>query len=234
MITWVADVLRDAGLPVKEVFGWKKRTCGTLIPTHVVWHHDGSPPGASPNVPGYIAGQVDKKKPGANLWVALDGTWHVIAAGLTYHAGEVLPGKPGNDRSIGIETDHTTGETWSGVELLHSLRVGTAAILNHLQKPANNLEFHKTICSPIGRKTDPDGLSVTRERIEVLNLMEGDEDMAYKDWDPASKMMLAADVANVVLGALAEDEKFTAASRLRKAAARADKAASILEAGGGD
>lgn len=172
-VTWLADVLRDAHVPVTEMLDWNTRGNGELTEIRaLVWHHDGSGIGVSPNVPDYIRRQVDAGKPGANVWVGLDGTWHLIAAGLTFHAGKVLPGKPDNHHSLGIETDHTTGEPWSGVLLLDSLRRGTAAILTHLGiGPATGLEFHKTICAPPGRKNDPDGLELPTEQAAVAALM---------------------------------------------------------------
>ena len=182
--TFLPVVLRNAGIEVVELPGWKTRGNGELLRVDaLVWHHDGSPAGASPNVPDYIRGQVDHGKPGANIWVSLDGTWHLIAAGITYHAGAVLAGKPGNKTSLGVETDHTTDETWSGVDLLASLRDGTAAILNHLQRsPAIAFEFHKTVCKPVGRKTDPDGLDISTERAAVAVLMsQGDNDVTDAD-----------------------------------------------------
>lgn len=162
VLDWLPDALRAAGLTVVTVDGWETRGADAFDAFDAVtWHHDGSPPGASPNVPGYIAGQVDDGKPGANCWVGLNGWWHIIAAEVTFHAGAVLPGKPGNRRSIGVETDHTTGEPWSGVVLLDSLRRGTAAIFDHLHHDDTALEFHKTVCSPAGRKLDPNGLDLT-------------------------------------------------------------------------
>jgi hypothetical protein len=173
---WLADVLRPAlqpfGYGVVELDGWQELGNGLLTPKAVTWHHDGSPPGASPNVPEYIRGQVKLGKPGANAWVGLSGWWYLIAARMTFHAGDVLPGKPGNPTSIGVETDHTTGEPWSGVQLLDSLRRGTAAILRHLEVgPAGGLEFHKTVCKPAGRKLDPDGLELAEEQAAVAALM---------------------------------------------------------------
>lgn len=167
--SWLADVLRAAGLSVVEHDGWKARGHGDFTNLRaVVWHHDASPKGASPGVPGFMLRNWSKAS--ANCWVALDGTWHLLAAGVSYHAGRVLPGKPGNKESIGVETDHTTGESWSGVALLDSLRRGTAAILARLnQPPSRGLEFHKTICSPVGRKTDPDGLDLLTERHALVS-----------------------------------------------------------------
>lgn len=169
--TWLADVLRADGIKVFEHPGWKARGHGDFIGLRaVVWHHDASPVGPSPGVPGFMLSNWDKAA--ANCWVALDGTWHILAAGISYHAGKVLPGKPGNRESLGIETDHTTGETWSGVLLLESLRRGTAAILRRLHRDERGLEFHKSVCSPPGRKTDPDGLVLPTERTAVARLLQ--------------------------------------------------------------
>lgn len=171
---WLADVLRAAGLTVVEHDGWKTRGHGDFtILRAVVWHHDGSPEGDSPGVPGFMLSHWDIAA--ANCWVDLAGRWHLLAAGVSYHAGRVLPGKPGNHESLGVETDHTTGETWSGVFMLDSLRRGTAAILAHLHKAETGLEFHKTICSPVGRKNDPDGLELTTERRALAALLQGEE-----------------------------------------------------------
>lgn len=181
--TWLADVLRNAGLKVVELPGWKDRGGELVDIDGLVWHHDGSPPGASPSVPKYMAGQIDQGKPGAQTWVALDGTWHLVAAGKCSHTGEVRQGKPGNSRALGFETDHTTGETWSGVHLLASLRVGTAAIVEHMGADEQALEFHKTICSPPGRKTDPDGLELDVERAAVAALLRGGPELTADERD---------------------------------------------------
>ena len=98
----------------------------------------------------------------ANIWVDRYGTWHLVGTGVAWHAGEVLPGMPGNFDSIGIETDHTTDEQWAP-ELLYSLREGTAAIFEYQGTDANSLYFHKQVCDPPGRKVDPDGLEIGTE-----------------------------------------------------------------------
>lgn len=167
---WLGGVLHGAGCRVVEHDGWRQRGHGDFSDLRsVVWHHDASPVGPSPGVPGFMLRNWAKAS--ANCWVALDGTWHLLAAGVAYHAGKVLPGKPDNFESIGVETDHTTGETWSGVVLLDSLRRGTAGILARLEVDQTGLEFHKTVCSPPGRKTDPDGLVLPVERAAVRSLL---------------------------------------------------------------
>lgn len=178
--TWLADALRAAGLEVVELRGWQRRGGEFNDLRACVWHHDGSAIGDSPGVPGYMAGQIDSRRAGAQLWVNRYGVWHVIAAGSVFHAGRVLRGKPGNSNSLGIETDATTNEPWPGT-LLASLREGTAALLARIgYAPSPGLEFHSTVCSPVGRKNDPDGLDLAQERRAVAALMtpaapEGDD-----------------------------------------------------------
>lgn len=169
--TWLPNVLRLAGCEVVTHPGWETRSQGDFNPLRaVVLHHDGSPKGGSPGVPAYMIRNWNNAS--ANCWVALDGTWHIIGAGVSYHAGKVLPGKPDNWTSLGVETDHTTGEAWPPAQL-DSLRRGTAAILRYIGVGATGLEFHKTICSPPGRKTDPDGLNLQTERAAVAELLKG-------------------------------------------------------------
>ncbi len=177
--TWLAKVLRDAGLHVVEHDGWKHRGLSTALPftpKAVVWHHDASAKGASPGVASFMLNRFETAA--AQIWVCLGcggkhriGTWHLLASGRAPHAGVTRPGAPTNFTSLGIETDHTTGEDWHP-DLLRSLRVGTAAILRHLgRSAAKGLHFHKSICFPKGRKTDPAGLHLDKERERVGDLM---------------------------------------------------------------
>lgn len=163
----VRAALAPHGYAVVEEPGWTALGVGPLDADAAVWHHDASAPGYSPGMPGYIQGEVRKGKAGANVSIVLTGAWHFLAAGVTFHAGRVLPGMPDNETSAGIETDHTTGETWSGVVMLDSMRIGTAALFEHWERDATALHFHKSICSPVGRKNDPDGLDLAVERRAV-------------------------------------------------------------------
>lgn len=181
--TWLPAVLRDAGLTVKTYPGWERRGEGFDGLRAVVWHHDASPVGDSPGVPAYMIRQIDAGKAGAQLWVDRRGGWHIVAAGSVGHAGRVRPGMPGNGQSLGVETDHTTGEAWPNAQLV-SLRRGTAAILRRLGRDSYGLHFHKSICDPVGRKSDPDGLDLHAERGRVAVLTtrltpttSGDDDM---------------------------------------------------------
>lgn len=189
--TWLADVLRAVGVRVVETPGWKTRgrppSTGGFVPRSVMWHHDASSPGDSPNVPAYIiAGRPAAGEPGplAQLWVDRPGVWHVLAAGRCNHAGDgqgwgIIPADLGNTYAIGVETDHTTGEAWPDAQLV-SLRVGTAAILERLKaSPMLALCGHKEYAPD--RKTDPDGLDLDSERRKVAALMDGEDDMSPAD-----------------------------------------------------
>ncbi len=171
-VLWLPGVLRAVGLQVVEHPGWTTRGLSTarpFTPRAVVWHHDASAPGDSPGVPDYMIHNFSSAA--AQCWVDRAGRWHLIASGRAPHTGAVLPGMPTNETSIGVETDHTTGEDWPPA-LLASLRRGTAAILRHLGVlPGVGLHFHRTICSPPGRKTDPDRLNLAAEREQVALAM---------------------------------------------------------------
>lgn len=195
-MTWLPRVLRAQGITVHEYPGWKSRGLsaddGPFVPKAVVWHHDASKIGDSPNVPAYMVAHFQTGA--AQCWVDRRGEWTIIAAGRAPHVGEVLPGSPTNYTSVGIETDHTVGESWPKAQT-DSLRLGTAAILAHLNQNVNALEFHRTICAPVGRKVDPAGLVLATERVYVARCMR---DMAI----PTVGLPLNAHEINVVSKAL--------------------------------
>jgi hypothetical protein len=151
-------------------------------PVAVIWHHDASPAGDSPGTLNWMIDNWDNSS--ANIWVDRYGAWHLVGTGVAWHAGEVLPGMPGNFESIGIETDHTTDEEWSP-QLLDALRRGTAAIFQYQHTGSNSLHFHKTVCDPPGRKVDPDGLDLGTERNNVAAIMSGDNPPNGDDNDMA-------------------------------------------------
>jgi len=186
--TEAADLLRAAGLMVREHPGWKTRTAtgyGYTDMRGVMWHHDASPPGDSPGALQWMLTQG----PAANCWIDRYGVWHVYCGGVSFHAGLGGPGwgvpkDRGNQFFWGIETDHTTGEAWPQAQLA-SLRKGTAALLAGLSlDPHRNggLVFHYSWTNgtvdglprfvTYGRKNDPDGLSLETERAVVAALMK--------------------------------------------------------------
>lgn len=166
-------ILRNAGVQVVVEDTWTLTPLGAFPVSApvIVWHHDASPVGPSPGALSWIKNAYRSQDPSAQFWVDTDGVWHCIGQGLAWHAGPVLPGMPGNHQAVGIETDHTTGEAWPDA-LLTSLRKGTAALLSTWGHSAQQgLWFHKQICSPRGRKSDPDGLDIDVERAAVQSLL---------------------------------------------------------------
>jgi len=174
ILAW-PDYLRAAGIKVAEHNNWRSnRPLGNLPDRpYLVWHHDASPAGASPGALDWIINAYNAQDASAQIWVGYDGTWHFVGSGIAWHTGAALSGMPNNYNAVGVETDETTGETWS-VALLDALRRGTAAIAAaEGYDPASWLHFHKTICSPPGRKSDPSGLDLGAERATVRALMSG-------------------------------------------------------------
>src|ERR1700712_1732463 len=108
---WFPATLRAAGIVVVETAGWTGRSHGQY-PAKVkcVWHHDASPPGDSPGALSWMISNWSSSS--ANVWIDRQGRWHLVGTGISWHAGSVLPGMPGNMDSFGIETDHTVNEAW--------------------------------------------------------------------------------------------------------------------------
>ena len=176
--TWgLPAALRAAGLTVVETPGWQNRIVrdrfGNRIdlpsnPT-VVWHHDASPKGDSP---GALQWMIDNyASASAQIWIDRQGVVYLVGSGVAWHAGKVLSGSEQYDNyhAIGIETDHTVNEDWPA-PLLNSLRVTTAVILDKAGRARTEFSFHKKICSPVGRKVDPDGLDLAAERSAVYSI----------------------------------------------------------------
>jgi hypothetical protein len=163
-LTWLADELRAADLQVVEVHGWETRGLRDLTsPVGVICHHTGgSLSGNAPSLQTVINGRTDLHGPLAQLFLARDGTFHVVAASVANHAG---PGNwngntEGNLHFIGIEaqnTGFTTGplaDPWPAVQM-KAYVWGVAAILNKIGAPAFMCCGHKEYALPKGRKPDP-------------------------------------------------------------------------------
>src|ERR1044072_1917782 len=88
-LTWLPDVLKAAGLKVAEVNGWKTRGNGDVGKIFgVICHHTVGPrSGNMPSLKTLIKGRSDLPGPLAQLGLARDGTYFIIAAGRANHAG---------------------------------------------------------------------------------------------------------------------------------------------------
>src|SRR4051794_10090300 len=89
-LIWLPEVLRLAGLKVSEVPGWRDRGRGDVGRIlGVICHHTGtSSRDNMPTLNTLIRGRSDLPGPLAQLGLARDGTYFVVAAGRANHAGK--------------------------------------------------------------------------------------------------------------------------------------------------
>lgn len=176
--TWLADVLKDAGLPFIEMGGWRSRGGGLSSPQGVVIHDTVTGPNwADSRVADMLAygerGTPDP--PLANLGIDRSGRLWVVAAGRANHNGY---GRWGND-SIGIEVFCRGG--WAGREEPQNAaqqeagQRASAAILRHLGRSADRCQGHRE--TDPGRKIDPYAVSMNHYRAEVARLLEGEDEL---------------------------------------------------------
>ena len=166
-LTWLPDVLKAAGLKVALEDGWENRGRGDVGKIMgIICHHTAGP--KTGNMPslgtlknGRRASPGQKALPGplAQLGLARDGTFIVIAAGRAIHAGagEFKEIRTGNSSFIGIEAENTGKPSdlpWPAVQL-DAYQRGVAAILKHLGKDSTFCCGHKEYALPKGRKVDP-------------------------------------------------------------------------------
>ena len=163
-LTWLPDVLLDAGLKVAEQPGWETRGVGEMgVVRAVMCHHTaGARTGNMPSLSIVTNGRPDLTGPLSQLCLGRDGTFFVVAAGRANHAGagnwQGIP--TGNSSFIGIEAENTgqtagpNAEAWTAVQL-DAYRRGVAAILKKLRADSIMCCGHKEFALPMGRKVDP-------------------------------------------------------------------------------
>ena len=185
-LTWLPQVLEDAGLKVAEQPGWRTRGHGDVGTIKgVMCHHTAGPrTGIMPSLGIVTDGRSDLPGPLAQLCLGRDGTFFVVAAGRAYHAGagNWQGVTSGNTSFIGIEAENT-GQTngpdadpWPAVQV-DAYHRGVAAILKKIGAGANMCCGHKEYALPAGRKIDPT-LDMNEFRQRVSALMSGTADPA--------------------------------------------------------
>lgn len=178
-LTWIPDVLRDAGLNVYVMPGALERTTYSRSgrrrtmparPPGVIWHHTAT---SRRWADGHVAallrdGRRDLRGPLAQIGVERDGTIVVVACGRANHDGY---GIWEND-SIGWEFYNAgDGEDpWPAVQLDAGHR-GIAAVLGHLGHGADRCLGHKESAS---HKVDPVPLEMSVMRAGVDRYLKGD------------------------------------------------------------
>jgi hypothetical protein len=181
-LTWLRDVLKDAGLKVSPVNGWEDRGLGDVGDiVGVICHHTGVKNPKRENMPTLTSLRKGRKaEPGlsalpgplAQLGLGRDGTFFLIAAGRAAHAGPgQFKGASGNRRFIGIEAENegTTSDQWPAIQL-EAYQRGVAAILKHLNKDSTFCCGHKEYAP--GRKDDP-SFDMQQFRASVKGFIDG-------------------------------------------------------------
>ena len=198
--TWFADVLRSAGLKVEEVAGWKTR--GRPWPGPIkgmIWHHTaGSRKGNAPSLNLVTNGRPDLPGPLSQFVLGRDGTWYVVAAGRSNHAGKgSWQGvTAGNSSLLGTEAENAGDgkDIWPVVQL-DSFAIGTAALFEHLELPSLALCGHKEWAFPKGRKIDPTtDMAAGRQNVAVHLAGEPeDRPVSVVTLDPRRAMLRRGD-----------------------------------------
>ncbi len=170
-LTWLAQVLRQAGLVVIEEPGWQTRGHGDMGDVRgVLLHHTAGPlHGDAPSLPIVIHGLPDLEGPLSQLFLSRTGAWHVVAAGKAWHAGVWHGLVDGNSHLVGVEAENTglPNDPWPAAQM-DSYERGVAAILRHVKAGAEWAAGHKEYATPPGRKSDPSfDMAAFREKIRA-------------------------------------------------------------------
>ena len=176
-LTWLPEVLAGASLKVAEQPGWHSRGRGDMRTVRgVMCHHTATAGGGNmPSLRLLTNGRTDLSGPLAQLGLARDGTFYVIAAGRANHAGL---GKwrgvtAGNSSFIGIEAENSgrADDSWPEVQMDAYVR-GVAAILTKIGASADMCCGHKEFALPLGRKSDP-SFDMAAFRARVASVLSG-------------------------------------------------------------
>lgn len=174
-LSWLAQVLKDAGLKVAEQPGWQSRGRGPMGSVKgVICHHTAGPKsGIMPSLTVVTNGRPGLDGPLAQLGLGRDGTWFVIAAGRANHAGAgTWKGiTAGNMSFIGIEAENQgiPADPWPEAQV-DSYAKGCAALLKKLGADVDMCIGHKEWAPR--RKIDP-SFDMKAFRVRVAALMAG-------------------------------------------------------------
>ncbi|BCB90438.1 hypothetical protein Psuf_077510 [Phytohabitans suffuscus] len=183
-LLWLAQVLREAGLTVREVPGWKTRggSLGTI--RGITCHATAGSRSATDadEIHTLLHGSATAPPPIAQLYLSRTGQWHVIASGKCNHnrVGWAGPNKGlGNSVLLGIEAQHSNrdSEPWTEQQYTSYVR-GVAALARRLDIPVSRIAGHKEhqpAPPPRGQrstKTDPT-FPMARFRDDVARAIGG-------------------------------------------------------------
>lgn len=172
LLTDLADACRKSGLTVIEVDGWRTRGHGDLLGVNtIVCHHTATSAKALGDYPSLRIvrdGRADLPGPLSQLGLGRNGTVYVIAAGVAYHAGATFLPRQDNWHAIGIEAEADGLSAWPEPQVEAYARL-CAALVEHYGIPIGNVQGHKEVAKPLGRKIDPN-FDMTAFRRRVRNV----------------------------------------------------------------
>lgn len=154
------EAFTAAGIPFTEEPGWRDRGHGDVTDTRfIVIHHTASANNDAAGIGPVRDGVSGLAGPLSQLCLKRDGTPHIIAAGVSWHAyGNIsyrgVAPKMGNYYSIGIEGIDSGYNTWTDQQRDMYPKV-VAALLKDMGLPADAWIFHRDY-QP-GEKIDPGG-----------------------------------------------------------------------------
>lgn len=161
------QILRDAGLKVREVPGWRDRgrpaSTGGLNPAGVLCHHTATGPNVSDValIDLLVRGRSDLPGPLCHFALTRDGTVHIVAAGRANHAGRAkssgtVAGGDGNSLYWGIEAANSgTGEPWPKAQYDAYVRLCAVLCEKVTGNSVNTVRAHRE--TSVTGKIDPHG-----------------------------------------------------------------------------
>lgn len=172
LLTDLADACRKSGLTVLEVDGWQTRGHGDFLGINsIVCHHTATSAKALGDYPSLRIvrdGRSDLPGPLSQLGLGRNGTVYVIAAGVAYHAGATFYPRQDNWHAIGIEAEADGLSGWPEAQMDAYARL-VYALTEHYGIPLSNVQGHKEVARPLGRKIDPN-FDMTEFRQRVANV----------------------------------------------------------------
>lgn len=177
-LTNLAAVARRTGFPVVEEYGWRSRGHGSMGKVRsVVAHHDAARQSPSTFNTVIRDGHSTLDGPLAHFALRRDGTIHVVAAGLCWHAGtNINPWLYGNSHSIGIEAGNDgLGEPWPQRQLDAYVAL-CAELTKEFNLKPKRVRGHKEIAP--SRKIDPNGINMNWFRSRVAQYLKGGQKKA--------------------------------------------------------
>lgn len=173
-LTKLAEVARRTGFPVIESPGWKTRGHGAQPAVKgVVCHHT-----AGRNDMHVVRdGRPGLDGPLSHFWLKHDGTIYVIAAGRCWHNAPSTSAYHSNSNSIGIEAENNGREPWPEIQL-RAFKALCAELCKEYRLTAARVKGHKEVNRS---KPDPHTISMAAFRMDVAELMAGDELQMNRD-----------------------------------------------------